>query len=82
MVDCSVKHVDIRIVKRSKIMQKITNKICHFRPSNRNISACGINNPKIAAYDGRDVTCFRCKKTKAYRTYMGLDTDRRTNVFK
>ena len=43
---------------------------CHFRPSNLNCSACGIVNPMIAAYDGRDVNCIRCKKTKLYSVYM------------
>jgi len=61
-------------------MQKVTNKICHFRPSNVNISACGMINPEIAAYDGRDVNCPLCKKSKEYKIYIGLDIDRRTNV--
>jgi hypothetical protein len=45
---------------------------CHFRPSNRNVSACGIVNPKLAAYDARDVNCFRCMKTKKYKVYMNV----------
>jgi len=49
---------------------------CHFKYSNLNISACGIVNPKIAAYDGRDVNCERCKKTKAYKIYMQVNKKR------
>ena len=46
-------------------------KPCHFRPSNRNVSACGVVSPAYSAYDARDVDCYRCKKTKAYKVYMG-----------
>ena len=38
----------------------------HFRPDNKNISACGIINPQYMAYDARDVNCLRCIKTKKY----------------
>lgn len=44
---------------------------CHFRPSNANVSACGIVGPKLAAYDGRDVDCIRCQKTKEWKRQMG-----------
>lgn len=43
----------------------------HFRPSNENISACGIEHPQYAAYDGRDVNCLLCRKTRTWKTYMG-----------
>jgi len=45
----------------------------HFRPNNLNISACGIVSPKYMAYDGRDVNCLRCIKTKKYKIYMGKE---------
>lgn len=44
---------------------------CHFRPTNEDKSACGIECPQISAYDGRDVNCIRCRKTKAWKRYMG-----------
>ena len=43
----------------------------HFRIGSKNVSACGIVHPQHAAYDGRDVDCVRCRKTKAWKTYMG-----------
>ena len=42
----------------------------HFKPDNRNVSACGIVNPGLAAYDARDCDCNRCRKTKKYKAYM------------
>ena len=48
----------------------------HFRPTNDNISACGIVHPQYAAYDGRDVNCLSCRKTKAWKTYMGQNAKR------
>ena len=45
---------------------------CHFRPNNDNVSACGIECPEYSAYDGRDVDCNRCRKTKKWKIYMGL----------
>ena len=45
----------------------------HYRPSNRNVSACGIVNPKLAAFDARAADCLRCQKTKVYYTYMGIN---------
>ena len=48
----------------------------HFRPSNENVSACGIEHPEYAAYDGRDVDCARCRKTQAWKRYMGQNTKR------
>lgn len=44
----------------------------HFKPSNKNISACGIVNPKYVAYDGRDVDCIRCKQTHVFNNYMKI----------
>jgi hypothetical protein len=44
---------------------------CHFRPTNDNVSACGIEAPVLSAYDGRDVDCLRCRKTVAWLKYMG-----------
>lgn len=43
----------------------------HFRPTNENVSACGIECPEYAAYDGRDVDCIRCRKTKVWKEYVG-----------
>lgn len=45
--------------------------VCHFRPHNVNVSACGIVNPAMSAYDGRDVDCPKCMDTDAWRKYMG-----------
>lgn len=42
----------------------------HFRPTNRNVSACGIVAPALAAYDGRNCDCLRCRKTRAWKTYV------------
>ncbi len=47
----------------------------HFRPTDQNISACGIVNAQYMAYDARHCDCIRCKKTKAYKQYMDLKTD-------
>ena len=44
----------------------------HYRPTNKNVSACGVVNPLYAAYDARDCNCLRCKKTARYKVYMGL----------
>lgn len=44
---------------------------CHFRPSSEPLSACGVEHPELSAYDGRDVNCLSCKRTKAWKTYMG-----------
>ena len=49
----------------------------HFRPNNKNQSACGIWSPRIAAYDGRDCNCLRCFKTKAWKTHMGKDKEKK-----
>ena len=43
----------------------------HFRLSNEDVSACGIECPEYSAYDGRDIDCARCRKTKAWKRYMG-----------
>jgi len=48
---------------------------CHFRPTNKNESACGIVNPIYSAYDARDCDCIRCKQTKKYKIYMGIRKD-------
>ena len=47
----------------------------HFRPDNRNISACGIVNSRYSTYDARDCNCLRCMKTKKYKRYMGKNKD-------
>ena len=44
----------------------------HFRPTNENRSACGVEHPDDASYDGRDVDCIRCRRTKSWKVYMGL----------
>lgn len=46
----------------------------HFRPSNRDVSACGVVGPTYAAYDGRDVDCLACRKTRAWKVYMGQNS--------
>lgn len=43
----------------------------HFRTSDKNVSACGVVHPERAAFDGRDVDCLRCRKTKVYRVQCG-----------
>ena len=43
----------------------------HYRPDNRNISACGLVNPEYASYDARDCDCLNCIQTKKYKVYMG-----------
>lgn len=43
----------------------------HFRPNNKNITACGIVGSELAAYDPRDCDCLRCMKTKKYKKAMG-----------
>lgn len=43
----------------------------HFRPTNANKSACGIECPELAAYDGRDVDCLKCRKTSAWKRQAG-----------
>lgn len=48
-----------------------TGKPVHFRPRQENVSACGIECPDMSAFDGRNVDCLQCRKTKAWRTYMG-----------
>jgi hypothetical protein len=45
----------------------------HFRPNDKNVSACGIINPQCIAHDARDINCRRCKKTKKYKIYMGIN---------
>lgn len=42
----------------------------HFRPTQRNKSACGVSNPEFAAYDPRHCNCLRCKRTKTYKIVM------------
>jgi len=54
----------------------------HFRPTNKNVSACGIVGPKYSAYDARDVDCIRCMKTEAYRIYMTGEADQAKSVDK
>ena len=43
----------------------------HFRPTNENVSACGVEHPVSWAYDGRDIDCIRCRRTKSWKVYMG-----------
>lgn len=45
----------------------------HFRPTNENVSACGVEHPQFAAYDGRYVDCILCRRTKVWKKYMGQD---------
>jgi len=43
--------------------------LIHFRPNEKNESACGIESPESAAYDARDCNCSECIKTEAYWNY-------------
>ena len=44
----------------------------HFRSGGH--IACGlVSSTALAAYDGRDVNCVRCRRTKKWKTYMGRD---------
>lgn len=45
----------------------------HFRSSNKNVSACGVVGPTYAAYDGRQVDCLACRRTRAWRAYVVLN---------
>lgn len=47
--------------------------VIHFRPNKptNRLSACSVSHPELYAYDGRDVTCKNCHKTKAWKAYMG-----------
>lgn len=42
----------------------------HFRPGNRNLTACGIVGATHAAYDPRDVDCLMCVRTKVWKQRM------------
>jgi len=44
------------------------------------ITCCGLVGKEvhIMAYDARDVDCLRCRKTKAYKAYMGIRTNKET----
>lgn len=42
----------------------------HFRPTNLNLTACGLVGA-YSAFDPRDVDCLRCMKTKGYRKAIG-----------
>ena len=33
--------------------------------------ACGVAAPEHYGWDGRSTECLRCRKTRAFRTYMG-----------
>ena len=48
----------------------------HYRPNNRNVSACGIVSPDYAAYDARDCDCLLCIKTDKYKVYMNKPKSR------
>ena len=52
----------------------------HFRPSNEDVSACGVECPEYSAYDGRDVDCARCRKTIAWKRYMGQNAKADTSL--
>ena len=59
----------------NKVVLKI-GKPTHFRPTNANISACGVVSPEYAAYDGRSSDCLRCKTTTKYKIYMGINVQK------
>ena len=50
----------------------LAGKATHFRPSNKPVTACGIVGSENMIYDARDCDCLRCKKTNAYKVYMGI----------
>ena len=52
-------------------------KPCHFRPTNLNVSACGVVTPEYWAYDGRDVDCLRCQRTDKWLRHMGKGKHRK-----
>ncbi len=57
----------------------ILGKAVHFRPNQKNVSACGIIGPDYSAYDARDCNCLQCIKTKEYQVYLnGKDKGRVT----
>lgn len=49
---------------------------CHFRPGNEDLTACGIECAAYAAYDGRDVDCLRCRKTRLWKQQAGPIKDK------
>lgn len=59
------------IINKDNFVKELLDDACHFRPSNEDVSACGVEQPKYSAYDGRDVDCVRCQKTNKWKTYMG-----------
>ena len=49
------------------------NHASHFCPEKYHVSACGMPKAKIMSLNLASVTCKRCMRTKAWRTYMGKD---------
>ena len=47
----------------------------HFRPTSKNVSACGVEHPERAEYDGRSTDCILCQRTKAWKRYMGSNAE-------
>lgn len=45
----------------------------HFSPKKKGHTACGLVGAEYTAYDARDCDCIRCKRTLAYRVYMGKE---------
>ncbi len=69
-------HADILVARITKLEEQlnIRNPRVHFRPNNKEITACGVTDldGDEAAYDARDVNCPDCKLTKPYCIMMGI----------
>lgn len=49
----------------------LAGKPTHFRPNDDRRTACGLVGHYLMAYDGRDVDCLKCLRTKEWKEYMG-----------
>jgi len=69
-------HADVLVAKITELEGQlgIRNQRVHFRPNNKEITACGVTDldGDEAAYDARDVNCPDCKLTKPYCIMMGI----------
>ena len=41
---------------------------CHFTPDNPHAAACGVEWPALGSPDVARVDCFRCRRTRAFKT--------------
>jgi len=58
--------------RRTQVLVMRIGRPTHFKPNNKNVSACGVVGPTYAAYDGRSVNCLACRRTLAWKVYMGV----------